>query len=797
MRGESPVSTRFTSRASGPQESGNGSSSNSTNGSGQEADGREERIRTLVETLAECESRLATLSRTLRRREHQMAALREELRLHGLRVIKFREQAQEASALREQVRVFQNSKSWRVTAPLRAVGRIVRRVRHHLRSDRSLLLRNGASKSAAGKAHRADGVSSPLFPVNQIYATRFADNDPVLIEDDRVPQVRALAFYLPQYHSIPENDGWWGEGFTDWHNVRNARPLFTNHDQPRAPSDLGYYDLSRKATIERQAAMIRAAGLEGVCIYYYWFNGKRLLDKPLELIHENPDIDLDYCLCWANENWTRAWDGSEWDVLIAQHYSERDDIDFIAHVSRYFSDERYIRVHGKPLLLVYRLDLLPDPRATVARWRRFCLERGIGEIFVMTTEFTDKSPEEYGADAGVDFPPHRVSGPAFNGARDLHGLSPSFDGGVHDYNEMVLNSTMRPHDPRIFRAATMAWDNSARRPDGDPTIFINGTPARYERWLSRLCKEAKLRDEEERLVFINAWNEWAEGVYLEPDSQCGYAYINATRRAVTRCEENVPRLAVVLHLFYWDLADELADYIANVPFPFDLYVTATEGVFPQAFSFFNHRFPRAAVNVVEVENRARDIGPFLTKFTSRYYDYDLVCKVHSKKSPHAPSLSGWRSFLLDRLLGSEAQIREIVNEFDRDPKLGLLYPTYFPEIQSSITWGQNRALLRDLFSSLDIDFDPASPCAFPAGSMFWFRPRALSTLIDFDFLMEEFPEETGQTDGTLAHAIERGFLIVVEHNGYRHKAIDLLPSPEALSASMADSGRRFLLRKYF
>jgi lipopolysaccharide biosynthesis protein len=789
------VSTRFTRPGPGPQDSGNGSISSGSGAPGEGADGREEQARD--ETLAEAKSRIATLSRTLRRRELQMAALREELRLHGVRVIKFRDEAQQAAALREQVRVFQNSNSWRITAPLRAVGKIVRRVLHSLRSDRSLLLANRAPRPARWKGQRAEGVSRPSFPVNQIYATRFDENEPAPIEDDREPQVRALAFYLPQYHPIPENDGWWGEGFTDWENVRNARPLFTNHAQPRAPSDLGYYDLSSKATIERQAAMIRAAGLEGVCIYFYWFNGKRLLDKPLELIHENPDIDLEYCLCWANENWTRSWDGSEWDVLIAQKYSERDDIDFIAHVSRYFSDERYIRVHDKPLLLIYRLDLLPDPRATVARWRRFCLDQGIGEIFVVTTQFTDGRPEEFGADAGVDFPPHRVSGPAFNGARDLHGLSPSFDGGVHDYNEMVLNSTTQPHDHGIFRAATMAWDNSARRPDGDPTIFINGTPARYERWLSRLCKEAKFRAMEERLVFINAWNEWAEGVYLEPDSQCGYAYINATRRAVTRCEENVPRVAVVLHLYYWDLVDELADYIANVPFPFDLYVTATEGVFPQAFSYFNHRFPRVAVNVVEVENRARDIGPFLTKFTSRYSDYDLVCKVHSKKSPHAPSLSGWRGFLLDRLLGSEAQIREIVNEFDRDPKLGLLYPTYFPEIQSSISWGRNRDLMQELFSWLEIDFDPASPCVFPAGSMFWFRPKALSTLIDFEFLMEEFPEEIGQTDGTLAHAIERGFLIVVEHNGYRHKAIDLLPSAEALSPSLVESGGRFMLRKYF
>ena len=491
--------------------------------------------------------------------------------------------------------------------------------------------------------------------------------------------------------------------------------------------------------------------LEGACIYYYWFNGKRLLEKPLQLIHENPDIDLDYCLCWANENWTRTWDGTEKNVLIAQHYSEQDDLDFIAHISKYFSDKRYIRVHDRPLLLVYRLDLLPDPKASTARWRQYCRDEGIGEIFLVTAQFTENPPEEYGADAGVEFPPHRLSGPAFNGIRDVHGLSASFDGGIHDYNEIVMNSTALPQSSRIFRTVTMAWDNTPRRLAGEPTIFINCTPARYERWLSRLCRETKLREKEERLVFINAWNEWAEGVYLEPDRDRGYAYINATRRAVSQCEENIPRIAVVLHLFYWDLVDELADHIANIPFPFDLYVTATEGIYSQAFSYFNHRFPQASVNVVEVENRERYIGPFLTKFSSRYYDYDLICKVHTKKSPHAPNLSGWRMFLLDRLLGSDTQIREVVDEFDRDPELGLIYPTYYPEVQSSISWGPNRHIVRDLLSWLEIGFDAASFCNFPAGSMFWFRPQALSTLIDFDFLIEEFPEETGQTDGTLAH----------------------------------------------
>jgi lipopolysaccharide biosynthesis protein/protein-L-isoaspartate O-methyltransferase len=731
---------------------------------------RPERVEELTALLDERESQLASALRRLHRREQQVVAMKEELRLHGVRVNKFRDEALAVSSLRGQIRVFENSRSWRFTAPLRALGRVARRVRHLLHPDGSLRLRNTGRLALNRRAGDADERLSRLFPPNQIYPMRYSAREP-LLETEAAPDVRAIAFYLPQYHSNADNDLWWGKGFTDWQNVRKARPLFTNHDQPRLPAELGFYDLTVKESIERQARLIRSAGLEGVCIYYYWFQGKRLLERPLELIRDNPGIDLNYCLCWANENWTRAWDGSENEVLVRQTYSDEDDLAFIADASRHFSDPRYIRVHGKPLLLVYRLEDLPDAKKSVARWREFCLERGIGGLYVVSRS-THVAPEQLGADAGFEFPPHGLCGPAFNGVRDVHGLSPFFDGGIHDYNEMVLNSISRPPKENVFRTATMAWDNSARRYNGEPTIFINASAGRYERWLSRLCQEAQSRPPEERLVFVNAWNEWAEGAYLEPDREQGHAYVNATRRAVSARERKVPKIAVVLHLFYWDLVDELADYVSNVPFPFDLYVTATEGIYPQAFSYFNQRFPNTPIHVVEVENRARDIGPFLTKFTSRYYDYDLLCKVHSKKSPHAPSLSGWRNFLLDRLLGNETRVREIVRQFEGDPELGLLYPTYFPEVRSSITWGQNLHVMKELLSSLGIDFNPVAPCMFPAGSMFWFRPRALSTLLDFDFLIEEFPEETGQTDGTLAHAIERSFLFVVEHNEFRHQVID-------------------------
>jgi hypothetical protein len=216
--------------------------------------------------------------------------------------------------------------------------------------------------------------------------------------------IRLLAFYLPQFHPVPENDSWWGKGFTEWTNVVKARPLFRAHHQPHLPSDLGFYDLRLREAREAQAAMAQSYGVTGFCYYHYWFHGRRLLNRPFDEVLSSGRPDFPFCLCWANENWTRRWDGAEHEVLLQQRYSAEDDRAHIEHLLSAFADSRYIRVDGKPLFLVYRTELLPDPARTAEIWRTSALTAGIGDLYLARVEnfIPDVDPKTIGFDAAVE-----------------------------------------------------------------------------------------------------------------------------------------------------------------------------------------------------------------------------------------------------------------------------------------------------------------------------------------------------------------------------------------------------------
>lgn len=351
----------------------------------------------------------------------------------------------------------------------------------------------------------------------------------------REPRTKAICFYLPQYHRIPENDAWWGEGFTEWTNVAKAVPNFIGHYQPQLPADLGMYDLADVDVQRRQAALARDYGIHGFCYYFYWFAGKRVLERPLQQLLATPEIDLPYCVCWANENWTRTWDGKEKDVLLAQKHSPEDDEAFFMAVLPHLRDPRAIRVDGKPMLLVYRVDLFPDARATAERWRRLAKREGLPGLHLCAVQFygiTD--PEPWGFDAAVEFSPHGFIGPE-NRPDDFPIFSnPRYRGGMIDYTKVIAQSLRKPQPGyRWYRGAMPSWDNTARRQDTSH-IFVHSSPADYEYWLRELVQQTvEHQAPEHRFIFINAWNEWGEGCHLEPDLKYGHAWLEATRAALT------------------------------------------------------------------------------------------------------------------------------------------------------------------------------------------------------------------------------------------------------------------------
>jgi hypothetical protein len=354
---------------------------------------------------------------------------------------------------------------------------------------------------------------------------------------------RLIAFYLPQFHPIPENDRWWGNGFTEWTNVTRTVPRFRGHETPHVPAELGYYDLRSPQVREAQADLARGHGIFGFCYYHYWFGGRRLLERPFDEVLASGRPDLPFCLCWANESWTRRWDGGEHDVLLAQTYGEDDDLRHIESLIPALRDPRYIRVHGRPLLLIYRASRLPNPRKTVETWRRAARQGGVGDLHLCNVESFDTERglvPRAGFDAAVEFAPDWscLRKPARR--RRLRrvaarlGLSSRafLDDIVCDYDAFAAAMLEKPPAsyPR-YPCVTPSWDNSARRRT-DAVILRDASPASYERWLGEVLRRSVPSSAEEDIVFVNAWNEWAEGCHLEPCRRWGRGYLEATQRAL-------------------------------------------------------------------------------------------------------------------------------------------------------------------------------------------------------------------------------------------------------------------------
>jgi GT2 family glycosyltransferase len=349
-------------------------------------------------------------------------------------------------------------------------------------------------------------------------------------------RIRLLAFYLPQYHPTPENDEWWGKGFTEWTNVAKARPNFEGHNQPHLPTELGFYDLRLSEVRQQQAALAEQHGIHGFCYYYYWFNGKRLLNRPLDEVRASGEPNFPFCICWANENWTRTWDGQEHQILMAQHHSTEDDIAFIQGLFPIIKDSRYICVDGKPLILVYKTTLLPEPAETARRWRDECRKAGIGEIYLACVHNNanpklNSDPGDIGFDAAVEFPP---AGKSVSTDHPPRLKESNFRGFFYDYVATMKNMlSNQGQGYMFFRGVMPGWDNTARRQDS-AHIFLGSSPEKYQHWLeSALEWTARMRVGDERIVFINAWNEWAEGNHLEPDRKHGRGFLEATRAAIT------------------------------------------------------------------------------------------------------------------------------------------------------------------------------------------------------------------------------------------------------------------------
>lgn len=373
--------------------------------------------------------------------------------------------------------------------------------------------------------------------------------------------VKPIAFYLTQYHPIPENDKWWGKGFTEWTNVRKSKPQFIGHNQPEIPYKGNYYDLGDIKPMIDQAKMAKKYGLYGFCFYHYWFEGKLLLEKPLEMMLGDKRVDIPFCLCWANETWSRTWDGQDSEILIKQNYDETESswAQHFDYFYQFFIDERYIKVDGCPMLIIYKPQLITNCTDMIMYWRQLASVKGLKGLYIGFQHFSafDYEVDKMGFDFGIEFEPwftanrkYRNSYEEINRAtianveqlfrKGIHKIfhKPflySYDLIWHDILNRKPNYSFSKGETKVIPGAYTAWDNTPRR-GKDSAVFAGAKPSKFGKYLfKQLIRADKIYESD--YLFINAWNEWAEGAHLEPDEKYGFGYLENLSMALKNFQQ--------------------------------------------------------------------------------------------------------------------------------------------------------------------------------------------------------------------------------------------------------------------
>lgn len=590
------------------------------------------------------------------------------------------------------------------------------------------------------------GVSSEYVPLRK--GSDFSSKD-----------IKLIAFYLPQFHPIDENDHAWGRGFTEWTNVSKAIPQYEGHHQPKLPAELGFYDLRLIDVQKRQIELAKQYGIYGFCYHHYWFDGKRVMNRPIEQILANPQLDFPFCINWANENWTKRWDGLDSEVILAQNHSAEDDLAFIEDAARYMRDPRYIKIDGKPLLMLYRPQLLPNPKETATRWRKWCRDNAIGDIFlVVSHSFEHIDPRTIGFDAAVEFAPNTFKVENITSKVRDKIINPNYSGMLFDYQSAInySNSYKKPEYLK-FRSVCPRWDNEARKP-GRGTTFVGSSPSKYMKWLKDVIKfTQKNHKVSQQLIFINAWNEWAEGAYLEPDRRYGYAYLEATKKALSIASPtHEKRLAVVVHAFYVDVFEEILSELKLVSIPFKLFVSTTMENRVDIDNLL--RKSGLEFEVFAFPNKGRDVLPFI-KIMPKVVDegFEFVLKLHTKKSKHRKDGDTWRYDLYNKLIGL-GRVEKALSLFDENFNVGIIGPEGHV-IKMSNFWGFNQENVFKLSRSIGVHDNNVVSLGFVAGTMFYARVEALLPVMSMELSDKDFEDEQGQIDGTMAHGLERFFAI--------------------------------------
>jgi len=472
--------------------------------------------------------------------------------------------------------------------------------------------------------------------------------------------IKTIALYLPQFHSIKENDIWWGKGFTEWTNVKKCRPHFEGHHQPRIPGDkinyLDYYELTNSSIIKKQIQLARSHGIYGFAIYYYWFSGKRLLEKPLDIYLNDKNLNFPFLLIWANEHWTKKWNGLSGYILIKQEYKDKDPELFIQDIKKYLIDYRYIKISNKPVIGIYEPFRIPQLNKTITIWREKSKEYGIGEIFILISVNSyniNKIQDLKLFDGAYDFPPR-------NNIRNIRiKFKNTFLYNRLIYKNIYLNNIIDPNKIPIYRGSMLEWDNCPRIKAC--TIYDYYSSEKFY-MINKIIVEwtKKNYNKENRFIFINAWNEWGEGSYLEPDDKFGYASINSLSKALFNLSyvkinnltnmNKTSKILIQANILYENLINDIIKFTNNIPVKFDLFIflcNKNKNVSKDIVNYIRNNSNAINLKIRILHNEENNILQSLDQVAKHIKKYIYYCHLRIKKSIYYKFEDEWRKYLLN------------------------------------------------------------------------------------------------------------------------------------------------------
>ena len=594
--------------------------------------------------------------------------------------------------------------------------------------------------------------------------------------------IKAIALYLPQFHSIEENDKIWGKGFTEWTNVKKCLPIYKGHHQPRIPGDmfgyLGYYDLTNINSIKIQINLAKSHGIYGFGIYYYWFSGKQLLEKPLN-IFINSNINFHFLLIWANENWTKKWNGKNEDVFMKQEYKLKDPINFIKDIKKYLIDKRYIRIDDKPILGLYEPNKVPNLREVIKIWRQKSRQFGIGEIFILISINYNKLEKFQNLnlfDAAYEFPPrnsfhnHRIPGKKTLIYSELL------------YKSKNLNeSNFNLHKLLFFRGSMIEWDNCPRMNTCE--IFDHYSPEQFYLYNKIIVEWTKKHYYNYlRFIFINAWNEWGEGSYLEPDDLYGYASINSLSKAIFNISYiqnyNLKNLigkntiAVFVYMNNEKLIADLIDKANNIPLNFDLFFYLGDKINVNQAGQYIKINTKANYFAFETSLKSvKNMAFFLLNFQNQIKNYKYVCNININNHKNIYYFDELNNYILNNLLGTKQIISEILTDFENNNNLGFIFPEKY--YKSLYQFGENNnyfnlsyinIILKKINSSIN---DVPDTKDYPEENMFWAKVKAIYPF----FKLNLKSISTKKFQLILDNNIEKIWIYIIKFNGYLYRKI--------------------------